>query len=354
MTATGLVNLVAELEHRLTGSARAARLDPAVAASIPHGQSVVLVMFDGLGADQARSDPRFARSLVATLEAPFPTTTTVSMSTVATGRAPIGHGVLGHTMWLPELGEVVNILKWVTRDGRHTGVDTADFLPEPNLWERLAQAGIEPITVQPAAFLDTPLSNALYRGCRFEGAWNLAEMIDATNALATEPGRFIFTYWPTVDVAAHVSGQGSPDHVRALDDAARLWERIDELPATVVGTADHGHIDYRESDKIIVRDKRLADLVLFGDPRAVMVRGDVGIARDVFAETGAEFVERGDFLPWFGVDDDPHHGLDARLPDLVVLAAEGTILLPPGFDRRLVGYHGGLDAREVEIPLLVH
>jgi hypothetical protein len=45
--------------------------------------------------------------------------------------------------------------------------------------------------------------------------------------------------------------------------------------------------------------------------------------------------------------------LAQRLPDLVALAADDTLLLPPGFDRRLVGYHGGLSRAEVEIPLLI-
>jgi hypothetical protein len=37
----------------------------------------------------------------------------------------------------------------------------------------------------------------------------------------------------------------------------------------------------------------------------------------------------------------------------VLLARPGTVILPPGFDRRLVGYHGGLTEEEVAIPLLV-
>jgi hypothetical protein len=29
------------------------------------------------------------------------------------------------------------------------------------------------------------------------------------------------------------------------------------------------------------------------------------------------------------------------------------VVLPPGFDKRLLCYHGGFDAAEVEVPLLV-
>lgn len=353
-TGGGLVNLVAELEARLTGSTSAPRLDPDIARLIPERPGTVLVLFDGLGADQALAHPELRRSTAATLHAPFPTTTTVSMATVATGRVPAGHGVVGHLMWLPEVESVVNVLKFVTPFGRPVELDTSQLLPSPNLWERLRDDGIEPVTVQPAAFEGTPLSRALYRGCRFEGVWNLSEMIDATIQLASEPGRFVFTYWPSVDVAAHVSGQGSAEHRRALADAARLWGRLSELDCTVVGTADHGHIDYDQQDKLILRDPGLDDLTLFGDARALMVGDAVGVAHDLLAHTGASLFPRAEARAWFGTDPAPHPALDDRLPDVVAMAPPGRLLLPRGFDRRLVGYHGGLDPREVEIPLLVH
>ena len=48
-----------------------------------------------------------------------------------------------------------------------------------------------------------------------------------------------------------------------------------------------------------------------------------------------------------------HPGLTERTPDALFLAGDGEVLLPPGFDKRLRGYHGGLDPDEIEVPLLV-
>ena len=350
----GLVNLVAELEARLTGVSSAPRLEAGVARRIPDGPTAVLVLFDGLGADQARSHPAFRRSTVDVLHAPFPTTTTVSMATIATGRVAAGHGVIGHMMWLPEAESVVNVLKFVTPFGKPVDIDTTRLLPTPNLWERLRHSGIEPVTVQPAAFDGTPLSRALYRGCRFEGVWNVAEMIDATVQLAAEPGRFVFTYWPSIDVAAHVSGQGSADHRRAMADGGRIWERLSTITSPVVGTADHGHVDYTQESKLLLRDSGMDGLTLFGDSRSLMVGGSAQVATGILDHTGATLVTPDEFRPWFGDDPRPHPQLAERLPDLVALAPDGRLLLPKGFDRRLIGYHGGLDRREVEIPLLVH
>ena len=47
-----LVNLMAELEHSLTGAAASRRLHPHLADHIPEADTYVLCLFDGLGAGQ--------------------------------------------------------------------------------------------------------------------------------------------------------------------------------------------------------------------------------------------------------------------------------------------------------------
>lgn len=350
----GLVNLIADLERRLTGSSLAEPLDADLAELVPDGDSVCLALFDGLGASQAIGVEEFAGSLKAVLHAPFPTTTTVSLASVASGRTARGHGVVGHLMWLPSEGVVANVLKFVTQTGQPIRTKYEEFLPGETLWERLRAAGIEPITVQPGGFAGSPLSTALYRGCRFEAVWSKSEWIDATAQLASEPGRFVFAYWPDVDVAAHVSGQSSAAYRHAVTDAARLWQRLRErVSGPLVGTADHGHLDYRESGKLLLRDQSMDSLTWFGDSRALMARGDAAKAAELLTGTRARLFTAEVFEDWFGSDDHPHPELRERMPDLVALAADETLLLPRGFDKRLVGYHGGLSRAEVEIPLLI-
>ena len=48
----GLVNLVGELERRLTSRSSAPGLDPDLARAIPDGSSYLLALFDGLGDNQ--------------------------------------------------------------------------------------------------------------------------------------------------------------------------------------------------------------------------------------------------------------------------------------------------------------
>lgn len=348
----GLVSLVADLEFQLTGSAPM----PGLTHPLSTAEGYVLVVFDGLGISQL-SHPG-ARSLHAatatTLTAGFPTTTTTSLSSLVTATPPGRHGVIGHILHLPGVAEAVNVLKWVTPAGEPVDHDYGSVLPAPNLWERLRSAGVEPITVQPGPFMDSPLSRMLYRGCRFEPAWSVDELVAATVQLAA-PGRLIMTYYPNLDVAAHVSGQDSDAYAVALAEASTVWDHLaSRLPDVVglVGTADHGHIDYSPAAKILIRDRRFDRLRFFGDPRSVYVSGPADLIDDLVADTGAEAVEVEEFLPWLGPE--PHHpDLKARLPDRLLLAPPGRVLLPRPFDKRLIGYHGGLERAEAEVPLLV-
>lgn len=353
----GLANLVAEIETRLIGTSPTAPLPSHESSVIPDGTTYVLALFDGLGTQQLQH--RMAQPLLASLQgsidAPYPSTTTVSMSTVATGLEPISHGTIGHQMWVPDVQAVVNVLKWMTPTGTAVDYPTTDWLPAPNLWERLTSAGVEAITIQPGNFINTPLTKSLYRGARLEPVFATDERIDATVQLAREPNRFIFVYFAEVDVSAHIGGQDSDLYREALRGASQVWDSLTaRLPdhAVLIGTADHGHIDYSDKAKLLIRDQAYNALTFFGDPRVLMIKGDLDLATRLAGETGATIVDRAMLVSRLG-SGDPHPDLEARLPDVTLDAAPGTLLLPRSFDRRLIGYHGGLLPAERRIPLLV-
>ena len=348
---SGLVNLVSEIERRLIGSSVFHGLDDA--SPVDDAATFVLVLFDGLGMAQLEHPEAgvFRSSLAGSLEAPFPTTTSVSLSTVATGLTPSRHGQVAHLTWYPDLELVVNTLKWVTVHGDPVTYDYGALLPRPNLWERLRSAGVEPITVQPGDFQASPLTRAMYRGARFEGAWDPGDLIEATVSLAGEPGRFIFTYVPFVDVAGHVTGQGSAEFTEAMKAAGSIWEGIisgSPADVTVLGTADHGLIEVTENDKILVREPRFDALRFAGDTRGVHLWGDRDLMEDLAASVDGVLV---DPLPWLGPD--PIEKTLSHLGERLLLAPTGKAVIPKGFDKRLHCYHGGLMPEEVAIPLLV-
>lgn len=349
----GLVNLVSELELRLTGSSPSPTLDASLVTAIPEAETYVIVLFDGLGVAQLAHPAAsgLAGSNQGVLHAPFPSTTSVSLATVATGLPPSQHGVIAHLSWMEDLEKVVNTLKWVDLSGEFVPYDYAGVLPRPNLWERLRMTGIEPITVQPGPFEGSPLSRLLYRGARFEGAFDTNDLVEATVQLAGSPKRFIFTYVWQVDFAGHVHGLESEEFSDAVALANEVWEGLaSRLPPGVVliGTADHGLIEYSDSDKIISREERFRSLRYAGDTRGVQLWGDSGLMSEFADAMGGELVD-----PAALVGSNLSDIARSRLGDRVLLAPEGKVILPPGFDKRLRCYHGGLASAEVEVPLLV-
>ncbi|HEY5889301.1 MAG TPA: alkaline phosphatase family protein, partial [Acidimicrobiia bacterium] len=341
------------IEFRLTGQTESARLTSALADLLPEGNSIVLILFDGLGVSQVAHPTAVSlqKSMKGTLESGFPSTTSTSLATVATGLAPGGHGIVSHLMWMPEHKRIVNTLKWVDLTGAPVDHDYANLLPKPNLWERIRASGIEPITVQPGDFENSPLTRMLYRGARFEGIWGIEDLINATVSLAAEPGRFIFTYVPHVDYAGHVFGLTSPEFNEAIGVASRIWDEIHHrLPAGValLGTADHGLIDYAEDDKMLIRDARFDTLRMGGDSRGVQVWSTSDTAGSLASMTGGELV-----APESLIGPKVTTRALERLPPNLLLAPGGKVLLPRGFDKRLRAYHGGLAPGELLIPLLL-
>ena len=349
----GLVNLVSELEMRLTGSSPSPGLEASLAAAIPDADTYVIALFDGLGVAQLDHPAAsgLAGSSQGVLHAPFPTTTSVSLATLATGLAPSQHGVIAHLSWMEDLDKVVNTLKWVDLSGEFVPYDYAALLPRPNLWERLRTARVEPITVQPGAFEGSPLSRVLYRGARFEATFDTNDLVTATVQLAATPKRFIFTYVWQVDFAGHVFGLESDEFTEAVALANEVWEGlVSRLPPGValLGTADHGLVEYSDSEKIISREERFRPLRYAGDSRGVQLWGDGDLIEEFAVAMGGELVEPADL-----VGPDLSETARSRLGDRLLLAPEGKVILPPGFDKRLRCYHGGLAPAEVEIPLLV-
>ena len=350
----GLLNLVAEVERRLIGDAPHPGLVDDLGAAVPEARSYVFVLFDGLGDHQldhpAAGNLRAHRA--GALDAPFPTTTTVSMATIATGRSPAEHGLLAYQLWLPEVDTVVNTIKWTTVWGSPLDYDTDSFLPEPNLPERLRAAGCEAITLQPWGFDDSPMTRMLYRGARFEPWGSEEEAVEAAVTLAAEPRRLVFLYVPHVDFAAHVGGQEDEAYDEAMLIVDALWERLARsLPpgAVALATADHGHIDIPMDRQVRLTIEDHQDRILYGDVRALFVRGEGASLAERYPAT---WVPRQQMEHWWGPGE-RHPAFEERAPDGVLLAADGHALLHRHADDRLVGQHGAVTEEELRVPLLV-
>src|SRR5918995_3747679 len=122
---------------------------------------VAVVLLDAFGmrfVERHAGHPLLRRLRIAPLASQFPSTTTAHVTTMHTG-VPVGaHGLYEWNVYEPALDAVITPILFtpagtLTPDGlRGSGVGIADILPSGTLYERLAEAGLPRVVLQPAAF----------------------------------------------------------------------------------------------------------------------------------------------------------------------------------------------------------
>ena len=347
----GLVNLVAELEHRLTGSSPAPRLYPQLASTIPEADSYVLVLFDGLGTGQLEhaNAARLRSDLAASIDASFSTQTSVSTATLATGLPPSRHGLISYLLRLP--GGVVNTLWWFYSDGSPLELELSSFLPDPMLGERLASAGAESVVVEPAAFMGGPLDQVLFRSTRVVGTDGTSERVSKTLSEAATPGRLILCYVPDVDAAAHGEGFGSDSYAAALTKASGIWDALAKgLPtgAALVGTADHGMVQITRHVEVTPPP----GLVLAGDGRVLHIHGHPDTAAEFASPLPGTWIPFDEASNWWGPGP-LHPDFEERAPDSLLIGDEGVSFRHAANSLPLACEHGGVTEDELRIPILI-
>ena len=375
----GIVNLMSSVIEGCGGALLAdyPPLSALETSLLANADNIVLLVIDGLGYDYLMSRERdsvLRQHLHSRLTSVAPSTTASAISTFLTGVAPQQHGLTGWFGYFRELGGVVAVLPFAARHGGAS----------------LTQAGIsvESLYGHTAIFDGLPLAS--YVVCPdwiAQSPFNRAHAGDATvlpykgvdgcfAAIAAAVGRrggrkYVYAYWPGFDSLAHEHGVASEvvaAHYRTLDQAfAALLDALANTRTVVIVTADHGFVDVPEQKRLEVGAfpaiKSCLMAPLCGEPRLAYcyVRHDMRAQFESAVEAQlAQFaelrpsralVERG----LFGRGD-PHPELLSRVGDYVLILKDDYVIV----DRlahegpvSMVGYHGGLSAGEMYVPLVV-
>jgi Type I phosphodiesterase / nucleotide pyrophosphatase len=339
-----------------------------LAAALGGARRVAVLLVDGLGADLLRAHAGLATTLaglaspVGELEAPCPSTTPVSLTTLGTGLPPGSHGVLGFVTDVPGEERLLNHVQW-TDDP-----DPLLWQPRRTVFEQADAAGVAVTAVGPYAYRGSGLSAAAYRGADYAGVVSPGDLSAVMlQALHAAPRSLVYGYIAELDLTGHVRGVDSPSWRAQLAIVDRVVEQVVAgLPedGALLVTADHGMLDVPAWTRVDVDDEPdLLDGVrlLAGEARARYVHAVPGAEADLLTRWQAvlghrawvvsrdEAIASGVFGP---VDD----GLAARIGDVVALArgcwAMTATRHEPG-PSRLAAYHGSLTTTELAIPLLV-
>lgn len=294
------------------------------------------------------------------ITATVPSSTPISLASLACGLPPGEHGIIGFTVRVPDTGDLVTHIRW---DG---APDPETWQPEPTCFEQADADGVACTVVSNGTFRDTGLTRAIYRGADWLPAIAPHEVAEGTlAALARGDRSLVYAYLPDVDTAGHFHGIGSPQWLEAV---AKVAEAIDGMltglprDAALMVTADHGMVNITDRLHLDRRpDLRYGVEAVAGDGRMRYLYTAPGAVEDVRqAWTDAvagraevigrdEAVDRG----WFGpkVTETSRE----RIGDLVVACRDTFAIVgvegEPPHVARLIGHHGGLTAAEMAVPL---
>jgi hypothetical protein len=341
---------------------------------------VLVLVVDGLGWVQLLEHPDSAPFMASTaragrpITAGFPSTTSASLASLGTGLPPGEHGLVGYTFAIPGYERPFNSLLWQLY-GIGPSVDLSEelvperFQPHPTLLERSEAAGLPVTVIGPPDHARSPLTRAILRGGRYDGAHTLEELVSVASIWLEGGGRgAVYAYHPFLDTTGHLRGVGSPDWLEYLGKVDQAAEAIAErLPTgwALVITGDHGMVNLEDEDRIDVADvPGLLQGVRFlaGEARARHVHVEAGADEDVLGAwrehlggrawvlLGEEAIEDG----WFGpvVSD----RVRPRIGDVVAAARDKTGVFQKDVDPlqfTLIGHHGSLTPEEQLVPLLV-
>jgi predicted AlkP superfamily pyrophosphatase or phosphodiesterase len=335
--------------------------------SLGGARRVAVLLVDGLGADLLRAHPDLAPTLAAMtgpvgdLSAPCPSTTPVSLATLATGMPPGSHGILGFVTDVPGEDRALDHVLWADDP------DPATWQARRTVFQQAADAGVAATAVGPYAYARSGLTRAVYRGATYAGSVSHGDLTaQVLAALGAAPRSLVYGYIPELDLTGHVRGVDSAAWRAQLTLIDRVVEQlVDGLPddAALLVTADHGMLDVPAETRLDLDGlPELTDGVrlLAGEPRARHVYAEPGAAGDLLDRWrtvlgGCAWVASREEAVASGIFGTVDDALAPRIGDVVALARGSWALTATVQDprpSRLVAYHGSLTATELAIPLL--
>lgn len=350
--------------------------DLATALATP--EHIVLILADGLGLEmlERESGARTLRDhLHGKIHAVFPSSTAVALTSLATGEWPSRHAVTGWWTHLEQIGGPATILKY-RRLADDCSLAALGVSPE----EAFPVSSLVPQMRRRCQFLmPREIAGSVYSrywtgGAPATGYESLAGTLNSTMeaVLAADGPTFTYLYIPHVDKEAHQAG---PESVGARDAVMAIDRLVADLKAglgdsaTVVVTADHGHLQVSDSERLMIQDADGIPALLAsppsGDTRVVVFH----VRPDEHERFEARFREKfGEYFFLLTTDEVEDLALlgpeplasrtRQRLGDFTAISRGASVL---GFHASQASrealeqrsHHAGLTPAEMLVPLVV-
>lgn len=250
-------------------------LKDSVFSGFKNMDKVVLLIMDAMGLNVfTRSSEELRRLLNSlllrhgvcfkALTSVFPSTTSTALTSLNTGLTPQEHGIVAYTMFLKELGSMVNMvsLSPVNDERRNRifdlGMDAKKLLGVKVLTERLKEAGVESKTIIRYGIRNSGLSTILYKGSKMVPALTSVDFATSLVRLVNDRDTgLIIAYWDSFDGQSHYYGPFSTEaELELLNTFILLRNVIRKVDSDTAGktlfvmTSDHGQSRVRDDKSI--------------------------------------------------------------------------------------------------------
>jgi hypothetical protein len=322
------------------------------------------------------------RGSLAPITSITPSTTSAALTSLWTGRSPAEHGITGYEMWMKEYGIVANTILHmpITFQSdlgalRRAGFEPEKFLPFTTLGSHLRAHGVETIGLQQHSIADSGLSRMLLKDVETKAFSTAADLwINLRQILESKANQrlYAWVYWGEVDYFSHFYG---PDDERTAAEFGLFSHAMQSLflermspqarkETLLILTADHGMIatppdgyyDLRAHPNL----NRRLHITPTGEHRLAYF-----YIRPGQTEAVREYIERS--WPNQFILLDSHYAADQglfgpgelhprlldRVGDLIAIARGGAYFWWADKENRMHGRHGGLEADEMLVPLLL-
>lgn len=369
-------------------------LDEQIISQFPRTyRQVIQIVVDGMGLELLeRSTREICREnerwqalvnsgCLATLTSITPSTTSAALTSFWTGKAPAQHGITGYEMWLRDYNLAANMIThtpayFQSASGSlaQTGFDPRQFLGVETLGPYLKQQNVETFVMQHKSISGSGLSNMLFADTTavpFRGMQDLFITLEELASQRSERKRFIYAYWSDLDELQHVYSSTDirvKQELRSIQQS--LVRLVDHLRKQANGdtllmlTADHGQVITAVNDCSVVQNYpeliQSLHMMPTGESRLPYLYLRPGMEERVRTLIeqywpGKFLILRSEEALKSGLFGPPpyHPEILSRIGDLVLVALDNAFLYWPLKENRLLGRHGGMDPKEMFVPLLL-
>jgi hypothetical protein len=343
------------------GTGSGAGLPSWVPAPVAEASQVVLMVVDGLGAQQLAARAALAPVLSSGVGGPItsvaPSTTACALTSLATGRVPAEHGIVGYRVACE--GQIMNVLSWTVggADAR-VRIPARVFQPCPTF---PGSSAVVPVVTRydygPTGFTAAHLGEVELH------PWHTpAGLVTGVRSLLAGGAPFVYAYYEGIDKIAHARGLDEyyEDELRSVDRLVGDVRSVLPPGAVLVVTADHGQVHVGGNVEVIEGELMEAVTLLSGEGRFRWLHVREGARDDVAAAAGEAYRD----IAWVRtktqiIDDGwlggvPSAAVAARMGDVALIPFQPTAFMDPADtgELRLAARHGSLTPDEMLVPLL--